>query len=72
MMWYKAENGASGTSTAMSTRVGMGARAEAGTRSGTEARTGKRIETRVERGERLETYEVVIEVEQKTREGGRR
>ena len=51
-------------STGMDTRIGMGVRTGAG--------TGTTIETRVERRESLGTYEMVIEVGRKTREGGRR
>ena len=50
------------TSTGMSSRAGMGAKTG----------VGVRIEMRVERGDNLGTYGVVIEVSRKTREGGRR
>ena len=56
------------TRTGMSTRVGMGA----GTGAGTGERTGTRVEMRVGGRESPGTYEVVIEVGFKTREGGRR
>ena len=50
------------TGTGMTTRAGMGVRTGVG--------TGARIEIRVKRRESLGTYEGVIEVGQKTREGG--
>ena len=50
------------TSTEMSTRVAMGTR--------TRVETGTRIEMKVDRRESLETFEVVKEADQKTRERG--
>ena len=50
-------------STGMSTRVGIRARTGAG--------TWTRIEMRVEGRESLRTFKVVIEVDRKTRKGGR-
>ena len=50
------------------TSTGMGA----GMKTRTSAGTGTRMEKRVEAIERLKTYEVVVEVGRKTREGERR
>ena len=52
------------TSTGMRTRVAMGERTGAG--------TGTRVDMRVEGRESLGTFEVAVEVDWKTREGGRR
>ena len=57
-----------GTSTGMSTRVRMGART--GARTGTGESTGTIIEMGVQERESLGTYELLIAVDRKTREGG--